>query len=62
MVSFLKDLTVPIVDPTIAEQLDAPLKLEEVMYVIKTVHKGKAPGPDGFPVVRQVSSTSSFSI
>lgn len=48
MAYFLKDLTVPTVDPTVAEQLDAPLKLEEVMYAIKTMHNGKASAPDRF--------------
>ena len=50
MTYFLQNLDIPKVDPTTANKLDTPLKLEEIKSSIKPMQNNKTPGPDGFPV------------
>lgn len=49
MNKFLDNLDFPAIDKTTKNNLDAPLRLEEVTASLKLMQNGKAPGPDGFP-------------
>ena len=49
MTQFLEELTIPSVPPEVADDLDSPLTLDEVMQSTRSMQSGKAPGPDGFP-------------
>ena len=49
MIHFLNNLDIPNIDSTLADQLDGPITLDEVVCSIMSLQSGKAPGPDGFP-------------
>ena len=58
MVEFLDNLEIPTIESTLAEQIDAPVTLDEIIRSIKSLQSGKAPGPHGFPL----NFTKSFMI
>lgn len=50
MTSFFENLNAPIVDPDVANGLDAPFNFQEIAVAIKSMQSNKVPGPDGFGV------------
>lgn len=50
LTSYLEKIDIPVLTPTSAKKLDAPIRLEEIQVALKMMQTGKTPGPDGFPV------------
>lgn len=46
---FLHDIDLPQLTHSKSEQMSQPITLEELYAALKTVKKGKSPGPDGIP-------------
>lgn len=47
--SFLNDIRMEHLSDSKTEELNAPVMLHEIERVVKDMHKGKSPGPDGIP-------------
>ncbi|KAF7649839.1 hypothetical protein LDENG_00134980 [Lucifuga dentata] len=48
--SFLDALDIPTLTLNSKNSLDKPLTISEIQTAIQSMHSGKAPGPDGFPI------------
>ncbi len=42
-------LDIPHIDAAVADDLDKPLQLDEILKFLQLMQSGKAAGPDGFP-------------
>ncbi len=50
MDNFLDSLDIPRIDAAVADDLDKPLQLDEILKCLHLMQSGKAAGPDGFPI------------
>lgn len=60
MTHFLDKLVTPSVSPEIADSLETPFTLDEVIQSIRSMHSSKAPGPDGFSSMLEASQLGSM--
>ena len=64
----LRTIPMPKIAPTLVEELNRPLSLEELEVALTDLNSGKSPGPDGFPaeflkkIPKVAATTSSPSI
>ncbi len=50
MTAFLNNIEIPKTDVTAKDNLDEPIRLQEISDSIQKMQSGKSPGPDGYPV------------